>query len=231
MPYGPHEIPLPVKGRIELESGVLVCYRNDDKNNPQPYGRIFIGPDGLTMDGMELTIAQKDDPAALRLASRGSGARIKGKISYNHLRDDGRGEELAYDCGGLADDAPLDGSDLRGQLTANIRVRHDSETETVWVATTAFLGRVWTGMRNSLGWLWKFSYPNDDRPRDAVSPPALLRAPGGETETHMQGDGNLVTYDVRIGLTLDGRPTGWVPLWATASGKLRDFRPDGHYFS
>lgn len=55
-----------------------------------------------------------------------------------------------------------------------------------------------------------------------ASPGTILRAPGGETELHMQGaDGNLVTYDVR--------QTPWVALWSSATGKIRNFREDGRY--
>lgn len=53
------------------------------------------------------------------------------------------------------------------------------------------------------------------------APPSILRAPGGQTELHMQGDGNLVTYDVRT--------NPWTPLWSSMQGKVQDFREDGNY--
>ena len=55
----------------------------------------------------------------------------------------------------------------------------------------------------------------------SASTGTILRAPGGQTELHMQGDGNLVTYDVRT--------SPWTPLWSSMQGKLRDFREDGQY--
>jgi hypothetical protein len=38
----------------------------------------------------------------------------------------------------------------------------------------------------------------------------ILVAPGGETELHMQGDGNLVVYDVRD-------PDNWKVIWSSGS--------------
>ena len=56
-----------------------------------------------------------------------------------------------------------------------------------------------------------------------------MRAPGGQTELHCQGDGNAVMYDVRPGLTVDGQPRVRVPLSTLKDGRIRDFREDGQY--
>lgn len=78
-------------------------------------------------------------------------------------------------------------------------------------------------------------YANDTPPPIAAlpiaaEPPIRLRAPGGQTELHCQGDGNAVMYDVRPGITPPvGDPGPWVALSTLKDGKLRDFREDGDY--
>lgn len=61
----------------------------------------------------------------------------------------------------------------------------------------------------------------------------FLRAPGGETELHCQGDGNAVMYDVRPFSTIEGQRQPvfmpGVPLATLKDGKIRDFREDGQY--
>ena len=61
---------------------------------------------------------------------------------------------------------------------------------------------------------------------------SFLRAPGGQTELHCQGDGNAVMYDVRPGIIQPegaNDRNGWVPLSTFAGGRIRDFREDGNY--
>lgn len=64
------------------------------------------------------------------------------------------------------------------------------------------------------------------------TPPAApfkLVAPGGETSLELQGDGHLVLYDVRPGLTINGQPVNGVALRIFEGKVLTPMRPDGRY--
>lgn len=64
-------------------------------------------------------------------------------------------------------------------------------------------------------------------------PMSFTRSLGGNCEQHVQDDGNMVVYDVRPGVTVNGQPSGqahgWVALWASRGGEIRSFREDGQY--
>lgn len=156
---------------------------------------------GTIFDNETEHVSTKPDPCKLRLAVDQDQVESNlGGVSYNIRRRDGNHNEMAYEM---------------GRLTA------DKKAGAFYIATKG---------------------PNDDQPKERMyiddnqaifrvpitapnlggnSVGAILRAPGGQTELHMQGDGNLVVYDVRA--------LQWVALWSTNSGKIREFREDGRY--
>lgn len=200
MAFGRHSLDLPKHGRLELRDGVLYAYWDAGH---EPLCRVLVGPDGLTVDGGELSILQKGDPPKLRLGVRGNERNV-GYVSMNWVREDGKMEEVAFFGGALADDAAI--GELRGQLSANVRLDagNNGEAEPVWVATSAYsadrwgVRRLWTGSRNWVGWLWKFARGGDDGPLAGAAPSepsSFLRSPGGQFELELQVDGNFVVYD------------------------------------
>lgn len=192
--YGPHSLDLPKDGAVEIRDGVVYFTRNG-----QPFGRLLVGPDGVTFDGIEVAIAQEGDPAALTLMTRGN--RGCGKLSFKEVRGDARGEEVAFIRGALAEDAVPGTGDYRGQVEMAIRPTPDKEPELVFIGTTHATAprRIWTGSRNFVGPLRGFAYPGDSPP--PWTPQGVvweLRNPDGVHWCVQQADGNFVGYRNRV---------------------------------
>ena len=137
------------------------------------------------------------DPCKVRLAVNADQVESNlGAVSFNQRRSDGRHEEYAYMMGRMTADKQA------GAVYVAVRPSPNQGTrEVLYIDPSVAAFRV---------------------PIEASNyPPALLRAPGGQTELHMQGDGNLVTYDVRT--------NPWTPLWSSMQGNVRDFREDAQY--
>lgn len=158
MPMSPHHAPIPKKGRVLLRDDELIF----EGDNGQEFGRIYVGPDGAVYNGGEFGIAQKGDPAALNLIST-SDQPMAGKLSFQHLRSDGRGIEVAYLGGGRTEDSQPGA--MRGQLGGFIANGQEGQREMAFIATShGTPGRVWTGLKNFVGWMWKFASAGDSGP-------------------------------------------------------------------
>lgn len=149
---------IPKRGQIRVEDDQILFYRDGNR-----IGSMFIGEDGLIIEGIEVTLFSDQDPAALRFASRYPDSHgAVGKISFNHLRSDGRQDEIAYWKGAQAEDCQP--GELRGQFEIRVRETHaDSESMVLaLIATTAYSvelfseAKVYTGFRRPQPNLWKF---------------------------------------------------------------------------
>ncbi len=134
MSRSPHHVPMPRRGRIYLQDGDLVVEREDG----QEFGRFMVSEDGLVYNGGEISIAQKGDPAALRLITLCTeGHRGLGKISLCNVRPDGRGDEVGFVLGALDDDVQLSADGVpdhhRGKLQISLREDTPSEPRPVAV--------------------------------------------------------------------------------------------------
>jgi hypothetical protein len=167
-------------GYLVLENGILIGRRASDG---EEVGRIFVGPDGLTIEQRrgfgELVIFSEHDPPKLRLASRYTGDTEHqhgkvGGISFNVMRADDRCDEIAYVTGAMVEDA-VDSDDRRGQIefyarkhTIDPETGKGGEPEIAGVITSAYSEErfakraLWVGLRNLIGNLWKFHPPNQD---------------------------------------------------------------------
>lgn len=134
MSLSPHHIQIQKKGRIILEDGELIVRRDDG----QEFGRFMVGDDGLIFNGGELTIAQKGDPAAIRLMTQCvDGHKGAGKFVWAVARSDGRGEEIGFVAGGLDDDVQVSSAGTpdqhRGKLQVNLRPHSATDPQPVVV--------------------------------------------------------------------------------------------------
>ncbi len=145
-------------GRLTLENGVLVA-RFDNGNE---IGRIFVGRNGITIQG-EVTCWQDGDPPKIRMASsyapswRGG----LGVLSFNVLESDGTQREVAWFRGSLAEDATTEG-DLRGQVDCYVRGHGQDEPTVAWIVSDAYtlaeygIAKMRTYFREHVATLWKF---------------------------------------------------------------------------
>lgn len=148
---------IPQVGDIRLEDGRLKFYRGSTI-----IGQMYVAQDGVVFTDVEVTIASYNDPAKLRLWMRGdNGSRKIGGLSWNYGRSDGRGLEVAYNMGALAEDSPGE-YDLRGQIEYYLSKEHNEDPEPVGIMSTAYTlaesGRrfIYAGFRNLKDNLWKF---------------------------------------------------------------------------
>lgn len=175
-------------GYIQLEGGKLIAKQWDGSE----IGRILVGIDGLYFDGFEPIFCQQGDPAKLRLASRGGN--VGGEVTFSRLRDDDKMEELVRISGERADATNNDVGQFRVSIrTGDAPGGGDYRWETVFIGTTAFLGKVWTGGASWLNWLWKFAAPGATPPEN---PARVSRTWSGDGLYLMQPqeDGNYVYY-------------------------------------
>ena len=156
---------------------------------------------GTIFDNEIEIVSTKSDPPKIRLAVQSDIVESNlGSVSFNLRRPDGNHEEYGYVMGRLTADRQ------QGALYVALRARGEEQSRQVlYLDPGVLISRV-PIMAPNIG---------------SASTGTILRAPGGQTELHMQGDGNLVTYDVRT--------SPWTPLWSSMQGKLRDFREDGQY--
>lgn len=150
---------IPKRGNISLETGELVC--KDSSNNI--IGKLFVGPNGLTLKG-EFTIWQDEDPGALRFASSYSTWRgALGKISFNNIRnDEGIQDEVMFHKGALSEDAVQ--GELFGQYEFRVLGRGDNEPKLQVIISDAYtlaeygVSRMRTYIKELyLTGLWKFT--------------------------------------------------------------------------
>lgn len=157
-----------------------------------PFG--YVG----TYDDNEIEIVSTiADPPKVRLAVEDG--RVEGNlgfVSFNVKRADGRHEEW---CG------------IGGRLI------HDRTAGAIAIAVR---GPGDDGIREAALFAPNGVVFNVPLLGQALAPiPALLRAPGGETELHIQGDGNLVVYDVRgPDGTREPDSRKWAVVWASHTG-------------
>lgn len=147
-------------GDIRLDGGQLVLYnRRGDR-----IGRMLMGgPEGdiLFIDGVEVTIAQRDDPPKLRLASRYSdNVRGGGLVTFNRLRPAEDIQEELAQWSGTTQDHPT--GDDAGMFRILVRGHNGPDDMPVaMVATDEFseerfgVRQLWVGLRNYVGGLWK----------------------------------------------------------------------------
>lgn len=201
MSRSPHEAPIPKKGRVLLRDGELIFERDDG----QEFGRVYVGPDGAVYNGGEVGIAQKGDPAALNLISTADQP-MSGKLSFQHLRSDGRGIEVAYIGGGRTEDSSPGA--MRGQIGVFVANGQEGQREMAFVATShGTPGRVWSGLKNFAGWMWKFASAGDSGPYSAAGGalstgwPSRFQSDRGRFVYNVQDDeasgpaGRIVVYD------------------------------------
>lgn len=201
-------------GTIRLsDDGRLIC----KQDNGQIIGEIVVGIDGVYFDGFEPIFCQRNDPSKLRLASRYDDGQdgLNGVISYNRLREDDRMEERVQLQGGPAEDWPGHQFRDRGQFKVMILKTAGEDWVNAFVATTAYLNRLWTGAANSLGWLYKFANsgeappagsstptpgpapaPSQPQPQEpgVLYPDQQIHSPNSLIAFALQGDGNVVLY-------------------------------------
>lgn len=148
---------IPRRGRLHLQDGELVAWTDTD----EIVGRIFVGPDGLTIQG-ELTVWQDEDPPKMRFASHYQSWRgALGAISFNVVREDGKQEEVGWCRGSLAEDAQP--GELRGQLDVYLRQDAGAEPVPVLILSDAYTReesgtrRLRVYVRQLVKHLWKFA--------------------------------------------------------------------------
>lgn len=172
------------------------------------------GPRGncLFIDGVEVSIVQLSDPPQLRLATRDpNGVQMGGVVQGCALRlgEDVHENLAQLQIGGKADDAPP--GTYQGSFLVKVRTNlgpDEDGMQTAIAATPAYLGRLWAGLCNFPGWLWKHANAGDDPAyvcpghggAPAPTPPAddTLWATDGLSFTQQQGGAegvaNFVTY-------------------------------------
>lgn len=210
MPRSPHELPIPIKGNIFLRDGQLIVEREDG----QEFGRFIVGEDGLIYNGGEFTLAQKGDPAAINLMSS-SDQPMSGKWSGGHMRSDGRYREVVYTSTGRTEDSQP--GDMRGQVAIYVSNGQEGQREVAFIATShGTLGRIWTGLKNFKGWMWKFAVAGDDGPYSTGSGGSgkvtRFYTDGGKFCINWQDDTGSPTgivYSTNNGSTDE---TTWVPV-------------------
>lgn len=190
------------RGDISLEDGQLLC-----RFEGREFGRILVGEDGLYFDGFEPIVCQLNDPPKIRLACRSlDGRNAGGEISGNRLRD---GEDKMEELARLSLERANGTNNDRGQIRLSVRTgdvvssNGDYEWRTAFVATTAYLGTLWTGAGNWLGWLWKFANPGETEPS----------AGSGRVSRFYSGDGRYC-YNVQSDPT-EEFPHGRIVQYAT----------------
>lgn len=208
-------------GQIKLEDGRIAFYDDEGRR----IGQMIIGVDGLYFDGLEPTFCQKDDPPKIRLAARGANA--GGEISFNRMRDnEDKQEELVRFSGTQADGA---GSENVGQCIVSVRDRGENDANgdyrwrRVFVATSAYLGGMWSGLLNYVGNMGPFadggSAPAPDVPVPSAPPvpasnPGELWSADRKYLAVRQGDGNFVMYRANDN-------GGLMPVWDRWSHEAR----------
>ena len=203
-------------GRLTLTNDGRIEAHHD---NGQKIGEIVVGIDGVYFDGFEPIFCQRNDPSKLRLASRydNDGDGLNGVISYNRLRSDDRMEERVMLQGGPVEDGR---KGEMGQYRVAIRCSNDQQDwQTAFIATTHRLGRLWTGLCNSMGWLWKFANQGDQPPLYVENPNKIQRmwSVDGMHFTQQQDDGNFVTYHVDQAFNMSANPRA---VWSAWTGKI-----------
>lgn len=178
------------------------------------------GPRGncLFIDGVEVSIVQLGDPPQLRLATRDpAGMQMGGVVQGCALRvgEDVHENLAQLQIGGKADDAPP--GTYQGSFLVKVRTNigpDEDGMQTALVATAAYAGKLWTGLCNFAGWLWKYANAGDDPAyvcpghggAPAPTPPDdTLWSLDGLAFTQQQSDnnGNFVTYVTTVPFSKD----------------------------
>ena len=236
MAFGPHSLDIPVTGRLELRDGVLYAYRTENGQDV-PFGRVLVGPDGLTIDGMELPGDQAGDPWKIRGGSRGPGGG-GALFSVNYIRSDGRGEEIGFFGFNLDDDVTIDAnynpSDLRGKAVLNIRPHKDTDSQpvTIWsqyrsqerfgfktfyMAAVKMLGSLWIHTPSGGDATPYCGAVTGNSGGGSGSTGGRFYHEGGGYVTIYQNDGHVVT--LKTYNTND--ESKWEPVWSSWHGLLK----------
>jgi hypothetical protein len=207
-------------GTVRLEEDVLVFRNSTGQRVLQMYVTHF-GPVFEMDQGGEPTLfSVGDDPGKLRfLIKLKPGANTdSGGISWNVLRagDDRVQEEVAYEMGGIAEDALAPG-DYRGQIVRHIRTDYTREPTPVQVWSTAYSEeRAWadvpigvrtayTAVKYLLTNLWKFNVVEDpSAPPPTTQPP--LPQPPPISGPHGIPIGDFAALEAFYGFPSDDRP-------------------------
>lgn len=195
-------------GTITLEDGMLIARQA----NGQEVCRILVGVDGLYVDGCEPIVCQKDDPPHLWLCSQyADGKGGGGAVGFGRIRPDNRMEVNTQINAGTQDNPT--GNDA-GMLRILVRRSADqNDFGVALVATTAYNGgRLWTGLCNFVGDLWKYANPGDDKPY-GVGSTHLTRfySDTGKYMINFQsagGDLSPIVYELVEGEPEDAHPVG-----------------------
>lgn len=148
-------------GNIQLEGGQLVLY---DRRGDRVGHMLMGGREGniLFIDGVEVTLSQKNDPPKLRLASRyDDGLRGGGLVTFNRLRAGEDVQEELVQWSGTQEDYPQ--GDDAGMFRILVRGQQGPDDMPVALVATAEFSeerfgvrQLWVGLRNYIDGLWKY---------------------------------------------------------------------------
>lgn len=185
---------IPQRGRIELVDGKLLCRDHTGKL----FGEVLIGPNRfLYVNGVELSLAQKGDPGKLRLVVEDeTGQNSGGVISANRFRP-GDPECVQEEIAQI--NLYSEPGTFKGIIRMLVRVGGENDWKNAFIASSQYLGRLWTGAANWIGWLGKEANPGDDPPRATDGRVLRIYDPTGRYFSQVQDDGNFVGYDQASG--------------------------------